>query len=122
MRTTSNAISKKSLANSVSKASDNYMKMDNYGVLSFDSLDGYDNYATATRITSNSRKMYEHRAYAANQLNHSASEFNDDDADGFGEDDDVPPALPIKIRSRSIRRDRHLSQYDNLDQPDDFSK
>lgn len=47
----------------------------------------------------------------------------EDDPAALGEDDDVPPALPIKIRNRSNRRiDRHMSQYDNVDQTDDFSK
>uniref|UniRef100_A0A182QIF9 CRK SH3-binding GNRP n=1 Tax=Anopheles farauti TaxID=69004 RepID=A0A182QIF9_9DIPT len=31
---------------------------------------------------------------------------------------DQPPALPVKTRSHSIKRDRHPSQYDNVDEVD----
>lgn len=35
-----------------------------------------------------------------------------------------PPALPVKTRSRggSSRRERHISQYDNVEETDSFSK
>lgn len=125
VRSTTNAFSgnKKSLSSStVSKLSENYMHMGNYAKISFDSLDGYGDYAPATRVTAAARKTFEHRAFAANQLNHCVHESLDDDAAAFGEDDEVPPALPIKIRSRPMRRDRHPSQYDNVDHAGDFSK
>lgn len=33
-------------------------------------------------------------------------------------DECIPPILPVKIRNRSIRRERHISQYDNIDEHD----
>lgn len=38
----------------------------------------------------------------------------------ISEDDDLPPALPIKQRTRSTRRDRHPSQYDNVEGVENF--
>ncbi|XP_050076590.1 guanine nucleotide-releasing factor 2 [Anopheles maculipalpis] len=35
-----------------------------------------------------------------------------------GSSTDKPPALPVKTRSHSIKRDRHPSQYDNVDEID----
>lgn len=44
------------------------------------------------------------------------------DGDVGDESDDLPPALPIKTRQRSTRRDRHATQYDNVEETDNFPK
>lgn len=97
---------------------ENYVQMGNYDMLSFnaDSLDGYDNYAMAMRVSS--KKSLEHRLLS-NTSTSSTFEFNEDDC--IAEDDEVPPALPVKTRGRLNRRDR-LSTYDNVDETDDFPK
>lgn len=114
-KTISNAMAKKSI---ISNKSENYVQMGNYDMLSFnaDSLDGYDNYAMAMRVSS--KKSTEHRLLS-NTSTSSTFEFNEDDC--IAEDDEVPPALPIKTRSRLVKRDR-LSTYDNVDETDDFPK
>lgn len=33
-----------------------------------------------------------------------------------------PPALPVKTRTRSTRKERHISQYDNVEELDSFSR
>lgn len=33
-----------------------------------------------------------------------------------------PPALPVKTRTRSTRKERHISQYDNVEEVDSFSR
>lgn len=33
-----------------------------------------------------------------------------------------PPALPVKTRTKSIRKERHISQYDNVEELDSFSR
>lgn len=111
----SSAMAKKSF---IANKSENYVQMGNYDMLSFnaDSLDGYDNYAMAMRVSS--KKSLEHRLLS-NTSTSSTFEFNEDDC--IAEDDEVPPALPIKTRSRLMRRDR-LSTYDNVDEIDDFPK
>lgn len=35
---------------------------------------------------------------------------------------DEPPALPVKTRTRSTRKERHISQYDNVEELDSFSR
>lgn len=114
-KTISNAMAKKSI---ISNKNENYVQMGNYDMLSFnaDSLDGYDNYAMAMRVSS--KKSIEHRLLS-NTSTSSTFEFNEDDC--IAEDDEVPPALPIKTRSRLMRRDR-LSTYDNVDETDEFPK
>lgn len=114
-KTISSAMAKKSI---VSNKSENYVQMGNYDMLSFnaDSLDGYDNYAMAMRVSS--KKSLEHRLLS-NTSTSGTFEFNEDDC--IAEDDEVPPALPIKTRSRLMRRDR-MSTYDNVDESDDFPK
>lgn len=116
-KTTTNCASmlKKSL---ISNKSENYIHMGNYDMLSFnaDSLDGYDNYAMAMRVSS--KKSIEQKLLS-NLSSSSTFEFNEEDC--IAEDDEVPPALPIKTRSRLIRRDR-MSTYDNVDETDDFPK
>lgn len=109
------AMAKKSL---VSNKSENYVQMGNYDMLSFnaDSLDGYDNYAMAMRVSS--KKSIEHKLLS-NISTSSTFEFNEDDC--IAEDDEVPPALPIKTRGRLHRRDR-MSTYDNVDETDEFPK
>lgn len=114
--TTATAIAaKKSL---VSNKSENYVQMGNYDMLSFnaDSLDGYDNYAMAMRVSS--KKSVEHKLLSNTSMS-STFEFNEDDC--IAEDDEVPPALPIKTRGRLNRRDR-MSTYDNVDETDEFPK
>lgn len=113
--TTATAVAKKSL---VSNKSENYVQMGNYDMLSFnaDSLDGYDNYAMAMRVSS--KKSIEHKLLS-NISTSSTFEFNEDDC--IAEDDEVPPALPIKTRGRLNRRDR-MSTYDNVDETDEFPK
>lgn len=112
---TTTAMAKKSL---VSNKSENYVQMGNYDMLSFnaDSLDGYDNYAMAMRVSS--KKSVEHKLLS-NISSSSTFEFNEDDC--IAEDDEVPPALPIKTRGRLNRRDR-MSTYDNVDETDEFPK
>lgn len=110
------SIAKKS---QIANKSENYVHMGNYDMLSFnaDSLDGYDNYAMAMRVTN--KKSLEHRLLS-NTSSGSTFEFNEDDC--IAEDDDeVPPALPVKTRGKLNRRDR-LSTYDNVDETDDFPK
>lgn len=111
-------IGKKLSFPNASKLNENYLQMGNYEMLSFDSLDGYDNYATATRMSS--KNAFEHQL-TSDTSNNSRIDLNDDDL-AAGEVDEVPPALPIKTRSRFMRRDRHLSTYDNVDEADDFSE
>lgn len=119
LKTMTSAIAKKSTIGAIgnAKVNENYVEMGNYGMLSFDSLEGYDNYATATRTTS--KKGLEHKL-STNTSSNSTIELNDEDE--IEEDDEVPPALPIKTRKHLTRRDRHLSQYDNVEETDDFSK
>lgn len=104
-----NAIAQKSIK------SENYVQMGNYDMLSFkaDSLDGYDNYAEAMRVSSTEHKLL------SNSSTGSTFQFNGEDC--IAEDDELRPALPIKKRSRLIRKDR-LSTYDNVDETDDFPK
>lgn len=115
MTTTTTAMAKKSL---ISTKSENYVQMGNYDMLSFnaDSLDGYENYAMAMRVSS--KKSIEHKLLS-NLSTSSTFEFNEDDC--IAEDDEVPPALPIKTRGRLNRRDR-MSTYDNVDETDEFPK
>lgn len=115
---TTNAIGKKSSFTNASKLNENYLQMGNYEMLSFDSLDGYDNYATATRLSS--KNTFEHQ-FKSSTSNNSTIDLNEDDL-AAAEEDEVPPALPIKKRSRFTRKDRHLSTYDNVDEADDFSE
>lgn len=115
-KTITTAMAKKSM---VANKCENYVQMGNYDMLSFnaDSLDGYDNYAMAMRVSS--KKSIEHKLLS-NLSSSSTFEFNEDDC--IAEDDDeVPPALPIKTRGRLNRRDR-MSTYDNVDETDDFPK
>lgn len=114
-KTINSSMAKKSL---LTNKSENYVQMGNYDMLSFnaDSLDGYDNYAMAMRVSS--KKSLEHKLLS-NTSTSSTFEFNEDDY--IAEDDEMPPALPVKTRSRLIRRDR-LSTYDNVDETDDFPK
>lgn len=127
LKTLTSAIAKKSLLNTISNTkqqqqttNENYVQMSNYEMLSFDSLDSYDNYATAMRTTTAAnKKSFEHKLLS-NVSNDSTIELNDDEC--IEEDDEVPPALPIKTRTRLTRRDRHLSQYDNVEETDEFSK
>lgn len=115
-KTINSTIAKKSQL--VTNKNENYVQMGNYDMLSFnaDSLDGYDNYAMAMRVSS--KKSLEHKLLS-NTSTSSTFEFNEDDY--IAEDDEMPPALPVKTRSRLIRRDR-LSTYDNVDETDDFPK
>lgn len=112
----SGGMTKKSIKN------ENYVQMGNYDMLSFnvDSLDGYDNYAEAVRVSKT--KSMEHRLLS-NTSTSSTFEFNEDNC--IAEDDEVipelPPHLPPKTRGRLMRRDR-LSTYDNVDETDDFPK
>lgn len=114
--TTATAMAKKSFISS--NKSENYVQMGNYDMLSFnaDSLDGYENYAMAMRVSS--KKSVEHKLLS-NLSTSSTFEFNEDDC--IAEDDEVPPALPIKTRGRLNRRDR-MSTYDNVDETDEFPK
>ncbi|XP_031627497.1 guanine nucleotide-releasing factor 2-like isoform X6 [Contarinia nasturtii] len=114
----SNSIASKMINSAMAKKSiknENYVQMGNYDMLSFnaDSLDGYDNYAEAMRISS--KKNVEHKILS--NSTGTTFEFNEDDC--IAEDDEVPPALPIKTRSRLLRGDR-FSTYDNVDETDDF--
>lgn len=112
----SSAMAKKSIRN------ENYLQMGNYDMLSFnaDSLDGYDNYAEAVRVSKS--KGLEHKLLS-NTSTSSTFEFNEDNC--IAEDDEVtpelPPHLPPKTRGRLMRRDR-VSTYDNVDETDDFPK
>ncbi|XP_055301062.1 guanine nucleotide-releasing factor 2 isoform X11 [Sitodiplosis mosellana] len=118
-----NVTSKTSISSAMAKKSfknENYVQMGNYDMLSFnvDSLDGYDNYAEAVRVSKS--KSVEHRLLS-NTSTSSTFEFSDDNC--IAEDDEVipelPPNLPPKTRGRLMRRDR-LSTYDNVDETDDF--
>lgn len=115
MTATTAMAAKKSL---ISAKSENYVQMGNYDMLSFnaDSLDGYENYAMAMRVSS--KKSIEHKLLS-NLSTSSTFEFNEDDC--IAEDDEVPPALPIKTRGRLNRRDR-MSTYDNVEETDEFPK
>lgn len=114
-KTIASSMAKKSM---ITNKCENYVQMGNYDMLSFnaDSLDGYDNYAMAMRVSG--KKSIEHKLLS-NLSTSSTFEFNEDDA--IAEDDEVPPALPMKTRGRLNRRDR-LSTYDNVDETDDFPK
>lgn len=105
------AMAKKSIKN------ENYVQMGNYGTLSFnpESLVGHDNYAEAMLVSS--KKSIEHKMLS--NSTGTTFEFNEDDC--IAEDDEVPPALPVKTRSRHFRKDR-FSTYDNVDETDDFPK
>lgn len=39
-----------------------------------------------------------------------------------GSSSEEPPALPVKTRTRSTRKERHISQYDNVEELDSFSR
>lgn len=114
-KTLTTTTAKKSI---IANKCENYVQMGNYDMLSFnaDSLDGYDNYAMAMRVSN--KKSLEHRLLSTTSTG-STFEFNEDDC--IAEDDEVPPALPVKTRGRLSRRDR-LSTYDNVDETDDFPK
>lgn len=114
----SNNVTSQSINNAIAQKSiksENYVQMGNYDMLSFkaDSLDGYDNYAEAMRVSSTEHKLL------SNTSTGSIFQFNGEDC--IAEDDELRPALPIKKRSRLIRKDR-LSTYDNVDETDDFPK
>lgn len=115
-KTVTSSLAKKSI---IANKSENYVRMGNHDMISFnaESLEGYDNYAVAMRVSN--KKSLEHRLLS-NTSSSSTFEFNEDDC--IAEDDEVPPALPMKkIRGRLNRRDR-LSTYDNVDETDDFPK
>ncbi|XP_058442938.1 guanine nucleotide-releasing factor 2 isoform X6 [Malaya genurostris] len=65
---------------------------------------------TTTEFTSSSRVQ---KATLSKVIQYGSIEANDE---VFGEHSERPPALPVKTRSHSIRRERHPSQYDNVDE------
>lgn len=108
---------KKSFITNASKSHENYVQMGNYDLIVYDSdhLDSHDNYATATRTT---KKCFENKSFS-NLSASSAIELNEDEA--IENEDQVPPALPVKTRPRLTKGFRH-SQYDNVDDGDAFSE
>lgn len=48
--------------------------------------------------------------------------FSNDNVFALPNTNEEPPALPVKTRTRSSRRERHISQYDNVEETDTFSK
>lgn len=114
-KTFNSAMVKKSM---MANKNENYVHMGNYDMLSFnaDSLDGHDNHVIAMRVSN--KKSLESRMLS-NTSTSSTFELTDDDC--IAEDDEVPPALPMKTRPSLIRRNR-LSTYDNVEESDDFQK
>lgn len=54
----------------------------------------------------------------ASTMSISSAKFSSERSSSFSkisEDGDLPPALPVKQRTRSTRRERHISQYDNVE-------
>lgn len=88
---------------------------ENYELLSYDNLDSNDIYAMATRV-SNKKLNFECKS------NNGTIEMNEDELIAVESEDQVPPALPVKTRSRLLRRDQRLSTYDNVDENGDFSE
>lgn len=66
---------------------------------------------TATTEVCSSRVQ---KASLSKVIQYGSIEANDEVFSGI-ELNDKPPALPVKTRSHSIRRERHPSQYDNVD-------
>ncbi|XP_039430029.1 guanine nucleotide-releasing factor 2 isoform X7 [Culex pipiens pallens] len=66
---------------------------------------------TATTEVCSSRVQ---KASLSKVIQYGSIEANDEVFGGI-ELNDKPPALPVKTRSHSIRRERHPSQYDNVD-------
>lgn len=113
----SSAHTKKSFITNASKSHENYVQMGNYDLIVYDSdhLDSHDNYATATRTT---KKRFENKS-VSNLSTSSTIELNEDEL--IEDEDQVPPALPVKTRPRLMKGFRH-SQYDNVDDGDAFSE
>ncbi|XP_062700340.1 guanine nucleotide-releasing factor 2 isoform X7 [Aedes albopictus] len=71
---------------------------------------------TTTEVTTSSSRIQS--ASLSKTIQYGSIEANDEVFGGSGEiggGSDKPPALPIKTRQHSIRRERHPSQYDNVD-------
>lgn len=106
-------------------AKENFLKMSSYETLSADGHESsFDNFSTAASITSSCKNSFE-QIMTSNSMMHD-NVFSADGEMGDNvvgdETDDVPPALPIKTRQRSTRRERHLSQHDNAEETDNFPK
>ncbi|XP_062539445.1 guanine nucleotide-releasing factor 2 isoform X2 [Armigeres subalbatus] len=72
---------------------------------------------TSTEITSSSSRVQ--TANLSRTIKYGSIEANDEVFGGSESGgSDKPPALPIKTRQHSIRRERHPSQYDNVDDAD----
>lgn len=127
----SNAVSSSSIATSKTSslaslhasrnllAKENFLKMSSYETLSADGHESsFDNFSAAASITS-CKNNFE-QIMTSNSMMHDNVFCGDGDVGD--ESDDLPPALPIKTRQRSTRRDRHATQYDNVEETDNFPK
>lgn len=102
-------------------AKENFLKMSSYETLCADGHESsFDNFSTAASITTSCKNSFE-QIMTSNSMMHD-NVFGGGDGDVGDETDDLPPALPIKTRQRSTRRDRHASQYDNVEETDNFPK
>nr|XP_019544606.2 guanine nucleotide-releasing factor 2-like isoform X2 [Aedes albopictus] len=68
---------------------------------------------TTTEVTTSSSRVQS--ASLSKTIQYGSIEANDEVFGGSESGTDKPPALPIKTRQHSIRRERHPSQYDNVD-------
>lgn len=105
-------------------AKENFLKMSSYETLSADGHEAsFDNFSTATSITSSCKNSFEQIMTSNSMMHDNVFSADGETGDGVGDEtDDVPPALPIKTRQRSTRRERHLSQHDNAEETDNFPK
>lgn len=130
----SNAVSSSSIATSKTSslaslhasrnllAKENFLKMSSYETLNADGHESsFDNFSSATSITSSCKNSFE-QIMTSNAMMHD-NVFGADGEMGVGDEtNNLPPALPIKTRQRSTRRDRNVSQLDNAEETDNFPK
>lgn len=105
-------------------AKENFLKMSSYETLNADGHESsFDNFSAATSITSSCKNSFE-QIMTSNSMMHDNvfSADGETSATVGDETDDMPPALPIKTRQRSTRRDRNISQSDNTEETDNFPK
>lgn len=99
-------------------AKENFLKMSSYETLNVDGHEtSFENFSTSSCKNSFEQIM------TSNSMLHDNVFSGDAELAVDGNDiDDMPPALPIKTRQRSTRRDRHVTQYDNVEETDNFPK
>lgn len=80
-----------------------------------------------------SKQEFVHSEKSDSVVKESMSSINRTEVSSVQSDDSVfttkvtstseePPALPVKTRTRSTRKERHISQYDNVEELDSFSR